>query len=458
MNKKIIITTILALILCFIKSKAQVFNPYNLSYNLGAAIGQNIRDNQMYGRNQLRKAINKWNECANGTLSLKHGAVAIYGSNGYCCSAAVPDGLKDELKQINKKNNSITDVNITEGGYYIVISNDGNMWSGSMPSPVLTKLRELPNAEKIKSCSFNDNGIYALLTDRGFYSNNNEYVDFYEQRMEEIGECYSVNIYGNGAVYCFARGTDYCGSVPKNVVNILEDLTFKPKFVKFNSHGDYLICSSTGKYQYKINDANEGQTVSTLTKKPGPKIIKSNLKMTFYYVAYSRFENKETKELMVLSDNRKEIAITFDCETSPGLIYVYIDHLDATNNSIERAQTIKIDPKSSQLITNGDVIGIFYDNVSKSVQLSLTNKALYVAETVTSGIMDKYKLYLPLSYYEEQFQGAPEGTTLGLLKGIILNDKSNYHHEVIDNPTFKMKWSELKRELLRYPWKTKRQN
>lgn len=69
------------------------YNPYNQGYALGQQIGNTIQRNTKYGRNQLRKAINKWGECNNGTLSLEHGAVALYGSNGYFCSAAVDDRI-----------------------------------------------------------------------------------------------------------------------------------------------------------------------------------------------------------------------------------------------------------------------------------------------------------------------------------------------------------------------------
>ena len=60
------------------------YNPYmNPNYQAGQQLGNAIKQRSKYGRNQLRKAIKKWGECNNGTLSLEHGAVALYGSNGY---------------------------------------------------------------------------------------------------------------------------------------------------------------------------------------------------------------------------------------------------------------------------------------------------------------------------------------------------------------------------------------
>ena len=96
------------------------YNPFYVGNAMGNSIGQNIANNKAYSRNKLRKAIDKWSSCHNGTLTSNHGALAIYGDNGYHCTATVPEDVKDKLKEINKKPSSITDVNITEGGYYII--------------------------------------------------------------------------------------------------------------------------------------------------------------------------------------------------------------------------------------------------------------------------------------------------------------------------------------------------
>ena len=61
-----------------VKAQFYPYNPYNpygnAGYALGQQIGSAIQRNNKYGRNQLRKAIKKWGECNNGTLSLEHGA------------------------------------------------------------------------------------------------------------------------------------------------------------------------------------------------------------------------------------------------------------------------------------------------------------------------------------------------------------------------------------------------
>ena len=132
-------------VVCDAQAQFYPYNPYNPYMNPGSQAGQQlgnaIAQRSKYGRNQLRKAIKKWGECNNGTLSLEHGAVALYGSNGYFCSAAVDDRISSKLKSINKSGGTINDVNITENGNFIVVYNDKE-WYGVLPSGLKSVLDE----------------------------------------------------------------------------------------------------------------------------------------------------------------------------------------------------------------------------------------------------------------------------------------------------------------------------
>ena len=266
-NVRILSLLFILLITCDVQAQFYPYNPYNPymnpGYQAGQQLGNAIAQRSKYGRNQLRKAIKKWGECNNGTLSLEHGAVALYGSNGYFCSAAVDDRISSKLKSINKGGGTINDVNITENGNFIIVYNDKE-WYGVLPSGLKSALDEYSYGTKFKSISFNESGTYAITTSDGFKSNNSIYQSFYDENVDDYGELYSVNICGDGAVFCYSDGTRYCGRIPNEVESAIRSFSHMAKFVKFNKHGDYLICDKYGSYSYSIGDADTGSNSSTV--------------------------------------------------------------------------------------------------------------------------------------------------------------------------------------------------
>lgn len=244
------------------------YNPYNQGYMMGQQLGQQIGNaiqrNNKYGRNQLRKAIKKWGECNNGSLSLEHGAVAIYGSNGYFCSSAVDDRISSKLNSINSSGGNIVDINITENGNFIIVYNSGKDWYGVLPPALNSALNDYSYGTKYKSISFNESGTYAITTSDGFQSNNAVYQAFYDDNVDEFGELLSVNVCGDGAVFCYSDKTRYCGHIPAVVESAICGFSGTANFVKFNKHGDYLICSKYGSYSFSIGDADAGGNASTV--------------------------------------------------------------------------------------------------------------------------------------------------------------------------------------------------
>lgn len=240
------------------------YNPYNPGYALGQQIGNAIQHSSKYGRNQLRKSIKKWGECKNASLSLGYGAVAIYGSNGYFCSATVDSRISSKLKSINKSGGNVIDINITENGNFIIIYNKGKEWYGVLPATLKKALDDFPYGTEFKSISFNESGTYAITTSKGFFSNNSVYQAFYDDNVNDFGELLSVNISGNGAVFCYSDKTRYCGRIPVEVESAIKKFSNTANFVKFNKHGDYIICSKYGSYSYSIGDADAGNNASTV--------------------------------------------------------------------------------------------------------------------------------------------------------------------------------------------------
>lgn len=241
------------------------YNPYmNPSYQLGQQLGQAMAHNSKYGRKKFCKAIKKRGQCNNGSLSLEYGAVAIFGRNGYYCSATVDKRISSKLKSIKKSGGNITDVNILENGKFIIVYNNGCDWYGVLPDNVASALDDYSYNVKYKSISFNEIGTYAITTSNGFKSNNSIYQSFYDDNAGKYGELLSVNICGEGAVFCYSDGARYCGRIPSNVEAAIRNFSHTPSFVKFNKKGDYLICDQYGSYSYSIGDASRTSRPSTV--------------------------------------------------------------------------------------------------------------------------------------------------------------------------------------------------
>lgn len=360
------------------------YNPYgNAGYALGQQIGSTIQRNTKYGRNQLRKAINKWGECNNGTLSLEHGAVALYGSNGYFCSAAVDDRISSKLKSINKNGGTINDVNITENGNFIVVYNDKE-WYGVLPSALKTALDEYSYGTKFKSISFNESGTYAITTSDGFRSNNTTYQSFYDDNVDDYGELLSVNISGDGAVFCYSDGTKYCGRIPDKVETAIRSFSHTAKFVKFNRHGDYLICDKYGSYSYSIGDADSGGNASTV------------------YYDWAKERVKKAKEKAYAKWDSKAM-YKFNDEKQTHRVWCGIEHIEGKMVSLETtirtdydaAPTLNIDFYMVSETDYDGILGNLSDDGLKNMSMKLL---LANGEEITTSEMAIFKSWFGLGF------------------------------------------------------------
>lgn len=271
----------------------QTAHPQGFSLNLNA-IYNNAQNTAKNDRSYIRSSINSWNSCNNGSLTCSNGAVACYGTSGYAYTGGIPENLKTKLKEINSSYGTINDINITDGGYYIIVW-DNDKWYGYLPQALVDKLRSLSSFTTFRSISFNDSGEYIIVTSDGFYTSSNTYQRFYEQKKEELGDLYSANIWQNGAVFCFEKGPTYCGTIPKNVATDMNTLSFYPKFVKFNHRGDYLMCSSSGNYKYYIRDIDKSQYATTVSYYPKSENSNTNnINSGTYYRAPIPVQKKQT--------------------------------------------------------------------------------------------------------------------------------------------------------------------
>lgn len=197
----------------------------------------------------LRECINKWEQCRTGGFTSARG-IAVYGTNGYAYTSGMPTSFIDKIKEINKNEYKIEDVNVTAQGYVVVFGTYGySVVSG--PQAFIDKLHHY-NAEKehITSAVFNDSGHWAVVTDKNISWSDDYVGEFMKAAKTKFGFINSMFISANGAmIACCANGV-YYKNVPSNVIDKIKSLSYIPKVVKFTDDGLYLITDGKSAYTY----------------------------------------------------------------------------------------------------------------------------------------------------------------------------------------------------------------
>ena len=197
----------------------------------------------------LRECINKWEQCRTGGFTSARG-IAVYSTNGYAYTSGMPTSFIDKIKEINKNEYKIEDVNVTAQGYVVVFGTYGySVVSG--PQAFIDKLHRY-NAEKehITSAVFNDSGRWAVVTDKNISWSDDYVGEFMKAAKAKFGFINSMFISANGAmIACCANGV-YYKNVPSNVIDKIKSLSYIPKVVKFTDDGLYLITDGKSAYTY----------------------------------------------------------------------------------------------------------------------------------------------------------------------------------------------------------------
>lgn len=204
-------------------------------------------------RESVRKSIEEdsTGRLKTGAVTLNKGTVIILGTNGYSWTDDVPKGLLDKIKEINKNRKVIDDVCITEEGLYAVVYDYGKKWFGTLPQKLKDELNSLPSDTKVLSLGMNDKDEYIIVTRRdgknSILTSSPVYSAFARHKEKTLGSPQSATLSDEGAVFCFSKGAEYCGTVPEDVAQVIQNADFTPAFVKFDRNGGYIIVNSKKK-------------------------------------------------------------------------------------------------------------------------------------------------------------------------------------------------------------------
>lgn len=218
-------------------------------------------------RKGVREAFEKNKHKRICAMSNKKGTVLVWGDNGWYCTPNVNDYLRKKLHEINQNRKYIIDVTITDGDYW-AIAYDKNKCYGVLPQNLKDRLHSFDSKVEYKTITFNEEGEYIILTTNGFYTSSSKYKRFYENRRKMLGELRTVTIWKKGAVFCFEKGTTFCGTIPEIIAKELDESAFKD-VMKFTDKGDYWFCRVSTElgyaYHYHIGDVDNNKKVKMVT-------------------------------------------------------------------------------------------------------------------------------------------------------------------------------------------------
>lgn len=198
-------------------------------------------------RNYIKNQIRKWGECKNVAITKTNGDVALYGRSGYAVSN-VPTGLANKLKELNRANSLIDDVQLTESGKWCVLfgKNDAT-WTTDIPSGLITKINDFHNKNYVvRSITFNDYNEWCIVSDQFYSCSSTEMTNWLKEGINKYGKLWAVCITDDARIAVFERGFRSRGNVPDGLLQKLRETSFDVYRLKISGNS-WFFSDTTGK-------------------------------------------------------------------------------------------------------------------------------------------------------------------------------------------------------------------
>lgn len=201
-------------------------------------------------RNYVKNQIKKWGSCKNVAITKTNGDVALYGKNGYAATN-VPTGLLSKLKALNKADNLIDDVQLTESGKWCVLygKNDA-AWSANVPTALVNKINEFHNNNYVvRSITFNDYGQWVIVSDEYYATSSTDLTNWLKSGSNKWGRLWAVCLTDDAAVAVYANGFCCRGNVPEDLKQALRSTSFDVYRLKV-SGTSWFFADTKGNFRY----------------------------------------------------------------------------------------------------------------------------------------------------------------------------------------------------------------
>lgn len=223
------------------------------SYYSEGTINYSLRVKGYSRAKKVRDSINEHEECKIGYITDTGEVIAFINDRLAVCSEGDNSDMSQALRDACATGASLTDFCWADGCLIVLGANGWHSYG--VPEHIMSVMQQIRDAgESVCSCSFNSSGEYAFVTER--YGNKNYYVsdnltDVVNYMKDNYGPLYSINLSESGVVVCAQDGVYYSG-VPHNVAEAIKKLDFRPRYVRFNNSGLYLIVGVDGNVTYSM--------------------------------------------------------------------------------------------------------------------------------------------------------------------------------------------------------------
>ena len=202
-------------------------------------------------RNFILNSMRQWNQCRSVALTQTQGNAAIYGRNDYSYKD-IPNSLGERIKQIVNANEYIEDINISESGGWVVITQNNAYWD-RINSNLGDKILEADrNKENILSVAFNDRGDWILVTNKKYSSSNSDIQSWLLEGTNQRGTLFSVNITDDGIIAAVHdKGWRIRGNAPQDLINALNSTNLTIRRIKINDRS-WFFADENGNYSCSL--------------------------------------------------------------------------------------------------------------------------------------------------------------------------------------------------------------
>ena len=173
-------------------------------------------------RSFIRQQIDRYGECRNVAITKYNGDLMLYGSNGWAASGC-PKGLTNALDELNKNNEYIDDVQLTEDGRWLILYGDNGFRWYDIPYRLEQKIREWNSKnEVINSVSFNDDGDWIAVSDNYVSSSDSRLQEWIVDGIEKYGKVWATCITDDAIVVVYEEGFRFLGDMPSTLERALD--------------------------------------------------------------------------------------------------------------------------------------------------------------------------------------------------------------------------------------------
>jgi len=203
-------------------------------------------------RSEIVKSINEWKNCTNVLITSTKGNIAVSDKNAYSISGKFPPAMYDAIVEASKNQRPVTDMVLTEGGKFLVITGRNGYVAKGIPEKLDARLKEINAADgEVISVSFNDNGDWILIATNAVYADIKDVKDL-KSIADKNGRILTAHLTNNGIAIVCQNGVYLYGDFPKVLPETIKQTTFRIYRVKFADDGAYFIADKTGSCSFGL--------------------------------------------------------------------------------------------------------------------------------------------------------------------------------------------------------------